>query len=228
MMNLDTEDGRIIAAALRLAEERPWGEIALRDIADAAATDLAGLRRHFDGKTAIVAAFMRKVDDEVLSQAPKPDPTQSPRDALFEVVMSRFDALQPHRNALRSISKDGIGDPALLPSVMASQAWMLEAAGIEADGIEGGIRVTGLAGLYASVFSTWLEDDDPGLARTMAVLDRRLRRAERTMSSVNMVTSACRGAMDFLRSGRRRRDDSETSSAAPDDGSAPVQEGTPV
>ena len=45
------------------------------------------------------------------------------------------------------------------------------------------MRVAGLGMIYASVFGIWLEDDDPGLARTMAALDRRLRRGERTCAA---------------------------------------------
>ena len=36
-----------------------------------------------------------------------------------------------------------------------------------------------LALLYASVLRTWLDDDDPGLARTLAALDRGLARGAR-------------------------------------------------
>jgi hypothetical protein len=66
---------------------------------------------------------------------------------------------------------------------------MLEAAGIATDGPTGALRIGGLALTYASVFRVWLEDDDPGLARTMAALDRRLRRGERTMRSIEHAGS---------------------------------------
>jgi hypothetical protein len=62
---------------------------------------------------------------------------------------------------------------------------MLRAAGIPVEGIEGQVRAAGLGAIYGSVFRTWLKDDDPGLARTMAALDRRLRRAESTLSSLD-------------------------------------------
>ena len=68
--------------------------------------------------------------------------------------------------------------------------WMLEAAGIGTDGAGGSLRVTGLAAVYASVFRTWLEDDDPGHARTMAALDRRLRRGERTLGGLEQLHTA--------------------------------------
>jgi hypothetical protein len=53
---------------------------------------------------------------------------------------------------------------------------MLSAADISAAGPKGILRGQGLALLYASVLRTWLDDDDPGLARTMAALDRALSR----------------------------------------------------
>ena len=44
----------------------------------------------------------------------------------------------------------------------------LQAAGIDHDGAALVLRQLGLAALYNQVFMIWLEDDDPGMARTMA------------------------------------------------------------
>lgn len=184
MIDRSTVRGRIVAAALDLAAQRAWETVTLRDIAEAAGSNLVELRREFQSKGEILAAFARMVDDEVLSKAPARTPGQAARDHLFEIVMSRFDALQSFRPALKSIAAGGQPDPALLRAVIGSQAWMLQAAGIGTDGVEGGLKVAGLASVYASVFRTWLDDDDPGLARTMAALDRRLRRAERSYTRI--------------------------------------------
>ena len=192
MLDQSTPEGRIVTAALGLAAVRPWREISLLDIAAAASTDLVDLRRHFGSKSAILAAFSRAVDDVVLRQARRPAEGQSPRDALFEVVMSRLDALAPYKAAVRSIAADTSLDPAAIGGLLSSQAWMLNAAGIGTDGLEGGVKVAGLAGVYASVLRTWLDDDDPGMARTMAALDRRLRRGERSLEALGE-------AMGFVR-----------------------------
>ncbi len=56
---------------------------------------------------------------------------------------------------------------------------MLTAADIDASGPRGMLRAQGLALLFASVLRTWVDDDDPGLARTMAALDRALARGQR-------------------------------------------------
>ncbi len=203
MLDLTTIKGRIVAAALRLAGECPWEEVTLVDIGEAAGVSLVDLRNAFNSKGEILAAFTRAVDDEVVVRAPKRTQDQSSRDAIFEVVMSRFDILSPYRPALKSIAASWPTDAALLSAVLSSQAWMLRAAGVSPDGIDGPLRVGGLAALYVSVFRTWLEDDDPGLARTMAVLDRRLRRGERTLKSIDDAMSTLRGLVSAVSSRRK-------------------------
>jgi AcrR family transcriptional regulator len=209
MFDQFTPKGRILAAALDCAAAKSWGEVTLLDIAEAAKLPIADLRREFASKTDILAALLRAVDDEVLKRAPKRTEGQSARDCLFDIVMTRFDVLAPYKKALQSIHASGPADLALARPVLSSMHWMLEAAGIGTDGASGGLRVTGLAAVYASVLRTWLEDDDPGHARTMAALDRRLRRGESAIRNVEQVTSVVqRLATDgpaFLRSVFRGR-----------------------
>jgi AcrR family transcriptional regulator len=191
MLDQSTNKGRIIAATMRLAAERPWDDVLMKDIAEAAAIDLAALRREFPSKTAILSAFSRAVDDAVLSSAPKFTGSENSRDRIFDVVMARLDVLVPYKEALKNIAAARPFDMELVRRTMASQAWMLHAAGVRTDGVLGTSRVTGLASVYASVLQTWLEDDDPGSARTMAALDRRLKRGEQSM---RMLTDAFEGA----------------------------------
>lgn len=213
MIDETTPKGRLIAAALRLAAERPWKDVSLIEIAEAAGTTLADVRAHFDGKPEIIRGFVRAVDDALLKQSRRPDAANVKRDALFEVVMARFDLLASHKPAIRSIMKDADPDLALFASAFASQQWMLSAAGIDASGPRGAVRTLGLATVYASVVRTWLDDDDPGLARTMAALDRRLRRGERNLDAVEGVCESITGVARRLSSifaPRRRETPSST------------------
>ncbi len=205
MIDQSTAKGRIVAAALKLAGERPWDEVTYFDIAEAAGLSLVDLRRELASKSEILVAFARSVDDHVLSRAAKPTAALPPRDRLFEVVMSRFDALMPYKRALQSIARSRSGDLALIAALFASQTWMLRAAGIGTEGLGGSARVLGLAGVYASVFRTWLADDDPGMARTMAALDRRLRRGERCSTSVEQAMGAINRAARAFKSRRAPR-----------------------
>lgn len=230
MLDQSTQKGRVIAAALRLAAERQWRDVTLLDIAEAAQATLADVRRDFTGKGDILAAFARSIDDEVLSKPRARTANTAARDALFEVIMEHFDALAPHRAALRSIMETGSSSElplALGKAMLESQAWMLNAAGIATDGVRGPVKVMGLASIYASVLHTWLDDDDPGLARTMAALDRKLRRGESTMRTFDDVLGGIDRLAGLLRGGLRRASGTRTSSSSdappPPETAAPAQ-----
>jgi hypothetical protein len=110
---------------------------------------------------------------------------EAPRERLFDVLFARFEHLGPHRQAIRNIGQAAGRDPPLALEmngiVVISMTWMLAAAGVSSTGPAGLFRAQGLALVWARVMRVWLDDDDPGLARTMAELDRRLRQAERTI-----------------------------------------------
>jgi hypothetical protein len=163
--------------------------VTLADVAAGAGLGLDELRGEVASKADLLSKLLRAIDDAVLKSAGKAQPDLSKRDALFEVIMARFDLLQPYKPALKSIHGSGGGDFSLAAPYLASQHWMLQAAGIGTDGLTGGARVAGLAVAYANVFRTWLEDDDPGLGKTMAALDRHLRRGERALERIEQAGS---------------------------------------
>jgi AcrR family transcriptional regulator len=190
MFDAYTRKGRILAAALGCAAKQSWADVTLLDIAESANLAISELRDEFTTKTQLIAGLLRAIDDEVLKRVAKRTEGQTKRDRLFDIVMTRFDVLGPHKAALKSIYASGAADVSLAVPYLSSQHWMLEAAGISTDGPTGAIRVAGLGMAYALVFRTWLEDDDPGLAKTMAALDRRLRRGERALGSIEHLNTA--------------------------------------
>jgi ubiquinone biosynthesis protein COQ9 len=214
MLNELTLNGRIIAAAMRLAAQKQWDDVTMRDIAEAAGSSLVEMRREFPSKGAIIAAFTRAADDAVLLRSARPAADQPARDRIFDVIMTRFDVLAPYKAGIKSIADSHPMDSAVLKKAWASQAWMLHAAGIPTDGPLGSIRVAGLGSVYASVATTWLDDTDPGMARTMAALDRRLKRGEETM---RMATGVCDSVNEVFGSLRRvfTRPDKPAEPAAP-------------
>ena len=108
---------------------------------------------------------------------------ESARERLFDVLMRRIEIDQPHREAIRSLMRSLARNPGLALALNAvavrSQIWMLEAAGMDASGPRGMIRAQGMAALFAQVLRTWVDDDDEGLARTLAALDKALARGQR-------------------------------------------------
>ena len=169
-------EGRVVEAALDLADSQGWRRTTLSDIARAAGLSLADLHAQLRSRGAILAACVRHFDQIALA-GPAPDKDEKPKDRLFDLLMRRFEALKPHRKAVRSMAWDSLGDPAALLALkrlMASMGWMLEAAGVPTAGVAGLVKRRILLFAYASVLAVFLRDDSPDLGKTMAALDRRL------------------------------------------------------
>ncbi len=209
MLDSTKSRDRIIAATLRLAERRGWRDLSLGEIAAEAGIPLAGMRHEFQSKGQILAAFSRAVDQAVLEKFPAPG-ADDPRDRLFDVVFTRFEVMQPYKAAIRRIREDlgsSFGEAlAQLRPALKSQYWMLAAAGLSGEGGRGFLRVQGLLAIYARVFPIWLGDSDPGLARTMAALDRRLRRGEGVLRGIERIRDAFGS---FSRTLRERKEKGE-------------------
>ena len=173
--------GKVIDAAFALALERGWRDLSLAEIAEAAGEPLSKVYPVFSSKLAILEGFSDRVDAEMLAE--EAEGLDSPaRDRLFDMLMRRFDALQPHREALGVILQDQLRDPLAtscgLGRLARSMAATLEAAGFSTTGCRGVLRIKGLSAIYLSTLRVWLRDDSEDMAKTMAHLDKQLTRVD--------------------------------------------------
>jgi AcrR family transcriptional regulator len=214
-----TDREKIIAGFLALLAEKPIEQIGLAEIAAEAGVSLAELRGEFSSPLSIYAAHIKSIDRAVLAEDLSDMAEEPPRERLFDVLMRRLEKMAPHRDAVRSLMRSAMRNPPLALAInrlaVRSQQWMLTAAGIDAPGPRGMIRAQGLALLFGSVVREWTQDDDAGLARTMAALDRALARGQRFSGFLDdlshIPSRLCR-----LRSRRRRsrEDDGDEETAA--------------
>jgi AcrR family transcriptional regulator len=212
------ERERIVAAFMTLLADKPIERIGFAEIARATGVSLSELRGHFGSALAIVAAHVKEIDRAVLAGTDDDMAEEPPRERLFDVLMRRLEVLAPHKAAVRSLVRSATRNPGLAFALnglsVRSQQWMMTAADIDAAGPRGMVRAQGLAVLFATVLRTWANDDDPGLARTMATLDRALARGQRLSGFLDGLSRIpqCVG-----RARRRRRprdaDDEETVAA---------------
>jgi len=179
--------GAIVAALLDLAGERNWEDISLSEVAARAQVSLATFREFFPSKGAVLAAFSRQIDKQVLDgigDNSAHDLAEEPaKERLFDVLMRRLDVLAPYRLGIEGISewtsRDPLAAAAINRLMLNSMRFMLEAAGIDSEGPVGALKLQGLTMAWRRVLKTWFSDDDPGLAATMATLDRELTRGEK-------------------------------------------------
>ncbi len=167
-------------AALQVAAAQPWREVTLTNLADAANRPVSEYYGASVGEAldCVEEAFDRAIGDNL----DKLDPAQSVRDRLFELIMRRFEAMEPHRGAVLAMEHGQDRDPTLMASAhqrhVRCARWVLALAGLEADGMTGQARAQGLGVIIGQARAAWRGDSAGDFAKTMASLDRNLRRAE--------------------------------------------------
>jgi AcrR family transcriptional regulator len=170
-------DHELIAAAFQRAAEVGWARLTIVDAARAARLALGEARTRFPGKLALLRRFGMMLDQAALAAD---SGEGSVRDRLFDLLMSRFDAMKPHREGLRALLRHVPGDPAtalaLGCATRRSMRWMLQAAGVSTAGLRGALRVRGLIAVWLWALRAFERDDSEDLSATMAALDTALGR----------------------------------------------------
>jgi len=141
--------GKIVDALMKLASERRFEDISIRDICEEAGVSLADFRDAFPSKGAVLAGFSRRIDRAVLSEETDDLADESARERLFDIFMKRLEAMAPYREGVREaaayLRRDLGAALAMNQVVMNSMRFMMEAAGIEAqDGAAGALSACGL------------------------------------------------------------------------------------
>ena len=209
----------IIEALMELAGERRWEDITISDVAARANLSLSVFRDYFPSKGAVLAAFSRKIDKLALESTGDELVGEPAKERLFDVLMRRLDALAPYKLGLEGVfewvARDPLAAAALNGTALNSMRFMLEAAGIDSEGPVGALKLQGLVLAWTRILQTWFKDDDPGLATTMAALDRELTRGSRFVSRAEDLSrlttplfSITRAIFERRRATRRPRTES--------------------
>jgi AcrR family transcriptional regulator len=219
--------GKIVDALMALASQQRFEDISIRDICKKAEVSLAEFRDSFPSKGAVLAGLSRRIDRAVMTQDSEELADEGPRERLFDILMRRLEAMAPYREGLREtaayLRRDPTAALAMNQVVIGSMRFMLEAAGIDTEGgTAGTIKLQGLALAWARIVGVWLDDDDPGLSKTMAELDRELTRGERAVAGVDRLNdlaspfrALARAVFDARR--RMREERRHTRKGGPDD-----------
>jgi hypothetical protein len=173
-------DEALIAGAFAVAARDGWDAVSPAAAAREAALPLEQVRPRFPATMAILARFGALADEQALTDALDAGPV---RERLFDILMRRFDALQPHRAGVLALLAALPAHPATALALGAlttrSMGWMLEAAGVPSTGLRGLLASQGLTAVWMYALRAWRTDDSADLSGTMAALDRALSNAER-------------------------------------------------
>jgi ubiquinone biosynthesis protein COQ9 len=179
-------EARAIAALFRVAARDGWARTTMAAIGAESGLSLAELRGEFPCREAILDRFARETDQAVLAGTMPVSEGETIKDRLFDMLMRRLDAFQPHRAGVLAVAdglrRDPAGALARLPVALNSMLWMLDGAGVRAHGMGRLLRAKALLAVALYTFRAWAEDESQDMAKTMAALDRALSRAEQAES----------------------------------------------
>lgn len=175
--------GKCIEAAMTLAALAGWRNVSLYDIAEETGLDVSEVVDAVGSRHGVLRELTRRAEASMLKAVDPDWREEGVRDRLFTLIMACFDHLKPHREGLRAVLAAAPGDPlAALAFVagpgMRSMRLTLEAAGVPTAGVMGRMRARALGLAYIKAFRTFIDDDTEDLSRTMAALDRSLKRLE--------------------------------------------------
>ena len=175
----------VIKAFFKLVEKYNWDEITLSKIADEAGVTVSRISKMFRSKNAILNAYNEKIDDLMLkniTQSKEPSQEQG-RDFLFDILMSRFDLINPDRVAITKIIRQvAVQKPltSLLGLIAVKNTMRLVLKSIDNNraGMAEGLRLRVLVLIYMKTMLVWIRDDSKDLTKTMAALDQSLAKVE--------------------------------------------------
>jgi hypothetical protein len=204
----------IVSAIFRLAAARDWATVTLSDVAAESGIGLSELILKASTKAELLALVTREIDELLLASLAGDPVEGEPHDRLFDTLLRRLELLSPHKSAIASIVK--APQPGTLDAIsifctaLESLNRLLAGARFETSGTRGDLLRLGLVKVQADMLRIWLDDDDPGLARTMAQLDRRLRDAENLADRLEAPFKILCGLVSGLRSatGKTQQDGS--------------------
>ena len=167
---------KIFTATLKLATLKPWPSLTLKDIAKTAQIPLGKITAYFSSTNEILSAIIGDIDNKVEKQIGRSNQSDTPHDRLFEIIMCRFDILQPHKAAILRIIESAKLNPSLARTLLDAQ-WqtmgrMLSIAGLVDDENDQLLVKAGLLSIYGLTLCKWKQDTSRDMAQTMAALDR--------------------------------------------------------
>lgn len=172
----------LLSLVFEMIAETGWHRFSFSDLAERADLTLSDIRKVFSGRSAVLDRLSTTLDEAMLAIDRGELDDLPPRDRVFELIMRRLEAMAPFRAGLLRLMKEARREPELLLMTACrldrSIAWLQDASGLRAEGLRARVQRRLLTAVYLRTLSVWSSDESADLAKTMASLDKQLRRIE--------------------------------------------------
>jgi AcrR family transcriptional regulator len=173
----------LLLAAFALIGDEGWRAFSFETLARRTGMPRAEIYRHFHSRDALLRALTARVDEAMLGVDEAELAGLPPRDRVFELLMRRLETLVPYRGGLKRLARDARTDPCVVLLTACrlerSLIWLQDVAGLRHHGLRASLARRALGLAYARTLQVWFDDEGADLGRTMAELDKQLRRVQR-------------------------------------------------
>ena len=179
----------LLVLAFEIIAATGWCGFTFTELAERSNLSMTDVRKSFSGRAALLDALNQRLDQAMLAVDSDDMEGLPPKDRVFELMMSRLEAMAPMRAGLCRLIEDVRFDPGLIAMTACrldrSLAWLQDAAGLShghgpspLKDFRRRLQRRLLGAVYLQALNVWSSDESPDLAKTMASLDKQLRRIE--------------------------------------------------
>jgi AcrR family transcriptional regulator len=173
----------LLLAAFALIGDDGWRGFSFEALARRTGVSRVEIYRQFHSRDALLRALTERADEAMLGVDEAELAGLPPRDRVFELLMRRLEALVPYRAGLKRLARAACTDPrvVLVTACRLERTfiWLQDVAGLRRHGVRARVARRALGLAYARALQVWFEDEGADLGRTMAELDKQLRRVQR-------------------------------------------------
>lgn len=172
-----------IKRAFMLIEEIGWENFSLEKLARKELIKTEDLNLFFSDKNQLIECFSEMIDEQVIKEIDLAEFNQnSVKDNIFELIMLRFEKLDPYKKSLTILLKELKYKPRVLnkltKKIFNSLDLFLEISNAKSNYVFDFFKLNIMFIIYGYTFKIWLEDDTKDMAKTMAEVDKWLSEAE--------------------------------------------------
>lgn len=193
MNSFNINEKKLINKGFALIKEIGWNNFDIKTLSKKEKISEEEINFFFSCKYSLIERFTKMIDSEVESNLSFDEMKESSvKDNLFEVIMLRFDVMEPYKIALSKLIKSATKNPALFSviskNVINSMDFYLEISNSYKGLTIDLFKKNFLFIIYSYTFKIWLEDNSDDLSKTMAALDK----------SLSIADNLQKKAKDFL------------------------------
>ena len=172
-----------IKLAFKLIEEIGWNNFSLEKLAKKESIKIEDLNFFFKDETELIENFSEMIDEQVIKEVDLNEFNQnSVKDNIFELIMVRFEKLDPYKKSLDILLKELKYKPKILnkltKKIFNSLDLFLEISNAKSNYVFDFLKLNIMFIIYGYTFKIWLQDDSEDMSKTMAEVDKWLSEAE--------------------------------------------------